>query len=99
MTATQEIRQALQLKNSRSKRSKFDYSFVNGLSDLLSYKAQQSAYGIAWALQTGRLPGMVDIAIRKMTAWQYTALIGEVVDAGIIQNDVPRFLISKLNEA
>ncbi len=34
--------------------------------------------GIEYALQTGRLNGAEDIAIRAMNAWQYSALIGDV---------------------
>lgn len=94
---TQEIRSILQLKSARSKRSKFGYDFVVGLADLLPREAEQAIYGISWAMQTCRLPGQAQIAIQKMTAWQYTDLVGQVVEAGLVQNDVPRFLIQKFS--
>lgn len=93
----QEIRSKLQLTSPRSKRSQSDCEFVIIRADFLPYDAMRATYAVEWALKTGRLPGNVAMAIRAMSAWRFTALLAEVVNSGVSQNDTPRWLIKKFS--
>jgi hypothetical protein len=94
---TSQIRQTLGLKAANSKRSKLDWTFVTGLADLLGYDANRAIYGLQWAVGTGRLTATAEMTIRRMNAWQFSRLVGEVIDSGISQNDTPRWLNGKYN--
>jgi hypothetical protein len=90
-----EIRTKLGMKTKASKPSKLSYDFVIGLADLLPHSAYQACYGIEWAIKTGRLPGAIEMTIRKLSAWDFAALVAEVVAAEVSQNDTPRWLIKR----
>lgn len=94
---TRQIRQTLGLKSANSKRSQLDWTFVSGLSDRLGYDANRAIYGLQWAVSTGRLTATAEMTIRRMSAWKFSDLVGEVIDSGISQNDTPRWLNEKLS--
>jgi hypothetical protein len=53
-----------------------------------------ACYGIGWALQTGRLDGQTDRAIRSLGLGESAALIAAVAFACPTMNDVPAWLIA-----
>lgn len=59
------------------------------------YAATTALHGIAWARQTGRLDGTVELAIRGLSDWQVCTLVAEVAVACPAMGDVPRFLIDR----
>lgn len=91
-----EIRSKLNLKSKASKRAQLSWDFVTGLSDLLPFEAGRMAYGVEWAVKTGRLSGKAEMTVRKMTAWDFTSLLADLIKAGVSQNDIPRWLNQKL---
>lgn len=55
--------------------------------------ANSAAYGVAWARQTGRVPGSVDLALRALNGAEMLRLLEEVaVEFGMACHGVPRFL-------
>ena len=91
-----QLHSKLGLTSKACKRAKMNCDFAIGLADTFPFEAGRATYGIEWAVKTGRLPGQVEMTIRKMNTWDFVNLIAEVVDAGISQNDTPRWLIKKL---
>lgn len=65
--------------------------------DELPHDCYNAAYGVAWAIQTGRLSGTIVAEIESLSAYQFCGLIGEVADKCRVQNDVPRYLIAKFS--
>lgn len=60
----------------------------------LSDDVYQAVMGIAWALSTGRLDGILHIAIRDMSGSLAVALIAAVATNCQTQGEVPRWLIA-----
>jgi hypothetical protein len=94
---THQIRQTLGLKAANSKRSRLDWTFVSGLADRLGYDVNRAIYGLQWAVSTGRLTATAEMTVRRMNAWQFSGLVGEVIDSGVSQNDTPRWLNARFN--
>jgi hypothetical protein len=54
-----------------------------------------AAYGIGWAIATGRVSGQVEQAITGLTPAKVAALVAEVATAGLVIGSVPRYLIDR----
>ena len=55
----------------------------------------QGAYGVSWARNTGRLPGVVEIAIRGLVGKAAIRLIADTADACATSAEVPAYLIRR----
>ena len=55
----------------------------------------QATLGIAWAIETGRLPGAAEVAIRSLTGLGMAKLVAEVATNCASMAETPRYLISK----
>jgi len=55
----------------------------------------QATLGIAWAIETGRLPGAAEIAIRALTGLGMAKLVVEVATNCASISETPRYLITK----
>jgi len=90
------VRGRFGMKAHNSRRSQFGWDFIAGMRDMLDRQVERALYGVEWAYKTGRLSADASIAIRDMNCWKFSALLGQVVAAGISQNDIPRFLNQSL---
>src|SRR5437879_5545325 len=54
-----------------------------------------AAYGIHWAMATGRLPGRAETAIRQMTAREVIDLVAAVAVTCPTSGDVSAYLIQR----
>lgn len=101
-TATEarcEIRQRLGLASKASKRSQLGYDFVTDAGDMMSHNIRRAIYGVQYAISTGRLVATAEMTVRKMTAWEFSGLVAELVGRGVEQNEVARWLNQKYGEA
>lgn len=87
-----EIRRSLGLKSKASKRSCLSWSFVADNGDMLSGATSRAIYGVQWAMATGRLSATAEMTVRKMTAWEFSGLIGELVSREVAQGETARWL-------
>jgi len=58
------------------------------------YSAYHAAYGIAWAVQTGRVGGVVEKALRDLTWKKLAALLGRLATECEAMDRVPATLIA-----
>lgn len=68
--------------------------FLNRIGSLDAQHAQ-AAYGITWARQTGRLPGVVEQTLAAMRGREAGALICEVAAQCRTVGAVPNYLIGR----
>ena len=60
----------------------------------LPMNLREIAYGIQWALETGRLPGKADYQVRRLKVQEMARLVADLFLEGIAcSGDVPRALI------
>lgn len=61
----------------------------------LPHAFDTAAYGIAWAVETGRLPGAVELRLRALSYIQTAALVIDCAGACPTIGDVPAWLITR----
>lgn len=62
----------------------------------LPQNIREIAYGIQWALETGRLPGKADYQVRHLKVQETARLVADLYMDGIeCSGDVPRALIER----
>ena len=61
----------------------------------LDRRLDSAAYGVEWAIKTGRASTAAVKAIEGLSAYQFCKLLVEVANLGMTQNDVPRWLNEK----
>lgn len=67
-----------------------------GVDDFgVEYAYYAAAYGIGWAIETNRLDGQVEFAIKSLKTRELLALIHEVRMNCNVIGDVPRYLIKR----
>lgn len=95
-----EIRKTFQLNSANSKRSQTEWQaiFNPDVMDIrmrsgsVTFQVRQSVYGIAWAVQTGRLTATVEMNLRSMGAYKFAKLLADVSANCATMADVPAYL-------
>jgi hypothetical protein len=64
----------------------------------LDVRLDAAAYGLAWAVETGRVSGTVALQIRDLSPYQYAKLLGEVAAECAVVRGVPRFLYGRFRD-
>ena len=63
--------------------------------DGIPYSYYSAAYGVAWAIQSGRVGGAVEAKIKGMSAYRFCALLDELAGKVEVAATVPRLLNEK----
>lgn len=61
----------------------------------LNWNLSQAAYGISWAIETGRLDGAIASRLMALKGKAAAKLVAEVASACAVSAEVPRYLISR----
>jgi hypothetical protein len=101
--SAKKIKAALPVKPAKLKQWSFEFALqqiarqTEGSDRELSkeHAIAQASYGIAYAYETGRLPGEIHLKLRRMNGLETIQLVGEVADENLTQARVPEYLIKK----
>lgn len=86
------IRRTVGLKRRHSRRGQLDWTFLCNVRDLLPQQAERALASIEWVFSTGRLPGTEHLILRRMTVWQMTDMLADLLAADIPMGQTPEWV-------